>query len=602
MFWIRTHRYRKDHFDENRPSGTGRIAPQDAHAPWLDERCCLHRTQLRNPFGSACWNEWRIGIKQFIVIQQFVVKRLIAVERPVLVERILRKLQPDRSVFAFEFRPVVVGDPGRWDLGAGTGRSVPHDLQERTAGFLLTRADIAPVDPRKPPLIPSGASPFDQAGGLPFRLAASHGIKAMNTALHLQFAGTDAPVAFSGCADLVAMIGQILPTWTYREAEHVDPFLTIAAEDGRYTLTSHLMAEPQTHRDAVDAICAMIVELAWAHLRCNPGLLCLHGAAIEFGNKLVVIPNTRRAGKSTLTACLAHHGHKIFTDDFLPLSVESGGPVLGHASGIRPRLRLPLPETFSAEMHAFAKAGETVSNRRYAYLDLPAGRLARRGEALPIGAVVLLERTEDGPADIRRVGRTEALRALIAQNFSRALNAAGILSVMNFLGTHTVCYAIRYSSAEDAADLLDKHFATEDLRCEPVPDTLARRLRDDAPDLEAGRSSSVFDPDLCYCQVSGVTIVESEGNRFIVDPAGYGIHLLNDMSGAVWNVLAEPADQQDITQLFTIAFPDADPERISGDIGKVLRRLAANGLIEAVDHAAVATADDTRPHTGAGIQ
>ena len=58
--------------------------------------------------------------------------------------------------------------------------------------------------------------------------------------------------------------------------------------------------------------------------------------------RLVVFPNVRRAGKSTLSAAPARAGHRVFSDDVVPFSVPAAAPARGLAMEIAPRLLLPM--------------------------------------------------------------------------------------------------------------------------------------------------------------------------------------------------------------------------------------------------------------------
>lgn len=138
----------------------------------------------------------------------------------------------------------------------------------------------------------------------------------MRQTVLLRFTGTAAPVELSGCPELRGYIRSILPHWPAEESRAregcVPPFLTIDKADGKYRLSSVFMEREKSYRDLVDAVCSLVVELAWASLRSNPDWLCVHGAAVEFDGRLVLFPSARKAGKSTLTACLAAARNQIF--------------------------------------------------------------------------------------------------------------------------------------------------------------------------------------------------------------------------------------------------------------------------------------------------
>ncbi len=398
--------------------------------------------------------------------------------------------------------------------------------------------------------------------------------------LTLGFADTDGVMRLEAAEPLLSLLRGIMPYWPISvTSRDMEPFLTVTGGGKGYRLSSPFMDKPVTYPDPVDAVCAIIVELAWAHLRAREELLCLHGAGVDIGGNLVVIPSTRRAGKSTLVACLARLGHRVLSDDFLPLRIAEDGRPMGIASGIRPRVRLPLPDAFSAEMTAFAARGAAIENRRYRYLDLPAGQLAARGAEMPVGAIVVLDRRETGPAALSEMNRAEALKVLVRQNFSRALNGGNILQLMHFLAMKAPAYMLSYADAEEAARLLSDDFAAARFPELAVPQSLRQRFTENRPDLETGRISEGYDPEARYVQAEGIRAVQVDDRHFLSDEAGFGIFELNETSGAVWTALKTPTCAAEITDLFEVAFPDVPRDRIAADIDRVLRHLAWGNLL-----------------------
>ena len=403
----------------------------------------------------------------------------------------------------------------------------------------------------------------------------------MRQTVLLRFIGTAAPVELSGCPELRGYIRSILPHWPAEESRAregcVPPFLTIDKADGKYRLSSVFMEREKSYRDPVDAICSLVVELAWASLRSNPDWLCVHGAAVEFKGRLVLFPSARKAGKSTLTACLAAAGNQIFTDDFLPIDIAAGGTAQGISCGVAPRLRLPLPEDFTPRALRFLTENMTVSGRRYGYLGAEKISLARHGDRLPFGAIVLLERSEDSPTGLCEAGLAEVLKRIILQNFSRAQDAARILRVLHYIASSVPLFRLSYASAEQAAELLNREFrgwpdpvpAPQTFREEPQRrDPLNSEVRPVEVDLN-GR--------LVRCATAGELSVEDR--RFIVDSRGYAIHQLDAISGAVWTSLEQPVSGAEIADMFRQAFPEQPAAQLQRDINNVLSKFAERGLI-----------------------
>ena len=147
----------------------------------------------------------------------------------------------------------------------------------------------------------------------------------MNRTTYLQFDGLTNPVALENAARLLPMISDVLAGWPYRTSDICEgrPFVTIRPSDGdKWELELAEMQSDPRRWNAVNVICDLVAEMAWERLRFDPSLLCLHAAAVAFSGRLIIFPNTRRAGKSTVTAALARLGHRAYTDDFLPVRVD----------------------------------------------------------------------------------------------------------------------------------------------------------------------------------------------------------------------------------------------------------------------------------------
>ncbi len=201
-----------------------------------------------------------------------------------------------------------------------------------------------------------------------------------------QFESLNASVALTDAAEVEAMLSHVLSAWPHRRiasSDGVPPFATIT-RSGRDTWALAAQDAPSKPRewDTVNVVCDLVAEMAWERLRSDPDLLCLHAAAAEFAGRLVVFPNGRRAGKSTLAAALAEIGHRLYTDDFLPIRVDGQAQAfLGLANGVAPRIRLPLPTGFSDAFHAWVEQDPGPANAQYKYLlsapIAPSGRVSR---------------------------------------------------------------------------------------------------------------------------------------------------------------------------------------------------------------------------------
>jgi Coenzyme PQQ synthesis protein D (PqqD) len=399
----------------------------------------------------------------------------------------------------------------------------------------------------------------------------------MSGPVHLRFAGLAAPIVLDGCAELIDTIARIAPGWPHdlvAAGASVEPAATIRPDGSdRYLISTLGMPGAERRYDAVDAVCDMIVELSLELHRSGEWLMCLHAAAIEVAGRLVILPNIRRAGKSTLTACLAARGHRVFSDDFFPVSISAKGHLLGHATGILPRLRLPVPESFSAGFRDWVASNEGDGNHRYKYLALP--EVPPHGTPLPLGAMIFLDRREGAVPELGPMATADAVAALLHQNFARGVHSGTVLATTEALFATVPAYRLSYGSAEEAAELLGKRFA--DWPDEPA-------ILQDAPAFRRVEEAAftapeaAFDPAAAYVRAEGIREMELAGDRYLADASGRGIHRLNAGALAVWHLIAEPLSLAEICDILTEAFPDISPIQIASDSASTLRDFVENRL------------------------
>lgn len=397
---------------------------------------------------------------------------------------------------------------------------------------------------------------------------------------YLQFSGLDHPVALEAASRLRPIIADVFRNWEYTEnlVPCSPPFVTIKPKDrSKWSL---VLADGQSaarHWDAVNVICDLVAEMAWERLRSDPSLLCLHAAALDFGGHLVVLPNARRAGKSTLAAALGHLGHRIYTDDFLPIRTEHETQrLVGVANGVAPRMRLPLPASFSDGLAAWVAQDPGPANKQYKYLvNSP---VAPGDETMPLGAVIILDRKNDHCAptlDVMSI--QDVISTLVAQNFARTLHAGTILKSVENLAQNVPAFRLTYHCGEAAATFLSKHEAMQNLR--NTSHALTAPPSRPSPLNTASHPTQAFEPTRKYIRASGVTETKGDTDHFLADGNGVAIHRLNAGSAAIWHLLKEPVDLAEVTAILAAAFDDVDSDKIAADSEGLMRRLAAARLI-----------------------
>jgi hypothetical protein len=391
----------------------------------------------------------------------------------------------------------------------------------------------------------------------------------MKDILHLAIEDLSRSITLIDCRELIDHFPIIFPGWHITEVlETVEPpILTLRREKTTYILEAAWLKKPLLRKDKVDALCGLVAELVRAYVNDNTKLLCLHGAAAEFSGKLVIFPSKFRAGKSILSACLAAANVKLFCDDALPISLLEG---YGIASGLAPRLRLPLPDNLSDKSRQFIETNAALKGRQYLYLDLKEG-LAAHGSHAPVGAFVLLEREEGVAPVLEAITESEVLRQVVWQNFAREAEAPQILERLSHMVGSAQRYRLRYDRTEDAVALLKQTF--KDWPETGEENSLAPLLSD------YSGPEPVEIPTGCYLRQVDISMVTVDGEGFLADVQGAAIHHLNPIGSAIWTLLAEPMTLDAMVELLLVAFPEASREQVENDVGSLIDSLMSKKLL-----------------------
>jgi hypothetical protein len=402
-------------------------------------------------------------------------------------------------------------------------------------------------------------------------------MSAMHASTLYRAEGLEPLVAISDDGRLMATLGEVMLGWTIVPAENAEHGAEVAIriEQGAkgWTCSGETYDKPVTYADPVATACSLIAHLYKAHTLIDREGLFLHAAGVRIGagfsGGLVLLTGRYRAGKSVVATACAAAGLQVFSDDIIPL--DPGGRI-ARAPGLAIRLRLPLPEGLAPGTRDFIATHRIASSKRYAYIHPPPDRLARRGEAAPIRALVSLRRVEDAPARLSRLAPGDALSETIRRNFARETPAGRILDAFDRLTDEVPCLRLCYDRAEDAVALLRDAFegalpafdAETQAKISPVKDrSLTTPLANDAvihrdPAAEAR---------------------ERGGQAFLTDAEEAVIFHLNATGTALWRLLEQPAAFGELTAIFAAGFPDRDADALASDLSRLIRDLAASGLV-----------------------
>jgi hypothetical protein len=273
-----------------------------------------------------------------------------------------------------------------------------------------------------------------------------------------KFAGLLHPVTFINSDSLYPYILAILRDWGIEKIDPVDdkpPVITIQKTEAGFERRSRWLTKPAIFQDPVDAVCDLVVDLIHAYVADNSGLLCLHCAAVEFSQGLVVFPNTYRAGKSTLSLKLVSSGARLFTDDVLPITKQSD---LGVALGILPRLRMPLPKNVKQTFADFITDRAGPQNTRYLYVKLGPNEQATLGTTATIKGITILQREKNAEPRLLEVKKSMVVKDMILRNFARQNPGLEIVDRLYSIVNNAECYRLRYNHLDEAVNLLEDAF------------------------------------------------------------------------------------------------------------------------------------------------
>ena len=387
-------------------------------------------------------------------------------------------------------------------------------------------------------------------------------------------------LSLRNCPEIEDILSRILLGWRLEtEASNQPAEIGVARVGRAYCVSAPWLAQAVCETSAVGSVCNLIIELVHAYLVANPSMLCLHCGAAAFGGKAVIFPSTHRAGKSALMACLAYRGHRVIADDVMPVAEAAGHCV---ALGIAPRPRFPLPEGASDGFREYVRSHAGPGDGYYQYVPLPPERLAPQGTHVPIGAIVLLERDAGASAAFEPVPRSEALQALIMQNFARRQPASAILSRLHKLLRGVPIVRLRYGDIEAAGMALSDAFGAWPTT---LPLSASGPSTNVAPAQGPAKSRArtarpKFAGTARFHRKVGIKARSVEGETFLADPDSNAIFRLNALGASIWSLLREPISLKEAEDTICFAFPDHPRAAIAADVANLFGDLARAGLID----------------------
>ena len=372
--------------------------------------------------------------------------------------------------------------------------------------------------------------------------------------------------------DAVQALVQAMPGWplTVYPAQGATPDTYIYRDnDGMWQGSRHEENEFELPT-AASAACSLVGELVARRLEAEPTLLGLHCGSVEINGKLVLFPESSKAGKSTLTVAFAAAGYRVFGDDVLGLTVQGEGV----AMGVAPRLRMPMPDSFSAEFVEYAERHAGPEDERYRFVIPAENRLAHYDDKSPVGAIVLLERSPQTlEPEVVKLAPGEGLLQLLSQNFADSDTPdEELIERLLPLIQRVPCLMLRY--------------------CEPLAGARYLAKAIDNPQLQPANSASLLnyipasvegaapcDLGRIWLPAEGVSSYALGEELFLIHPATGDIHRLNASGRIAWQLLQhEPLSAHALSDVIAAYF-SAPLDAVTADISVLMAALFQAELV-----------------------
>lgn len=321
---------------------------------------------------------------------------------------------------------------------------------------------------------------------------------------------------------------------------------------------------------AAAAACSLVGELIGRRLEAEPTLLGLHCGSVEINGTLVLFPESSKAGKSTLTVAFAAAGYRVFGDDVLGLTADG----VGVAMGVAPRLRMPMPESFSAEFVDYAERHAGPEDECYRFVIPEQNALASFADSSPVGAIVLLERgAQTVEPEVVRLAPGEGLLQLLCQNFAANDTANEVLfDRLLPLMQRVPCLLLRYSEPLVGARYLAA--ALENPQLQNISDASLISLAS-----VSAADSALFDLATVWLAARGVRDYPLGDELFLIHTSSGAIHRLNASGKVAWQLLqCEPLSGHALSDIVAAYF-NVPLAEVATDIARLLMALSQADLV-----------------------
>lgn len=393
--------------------------------------------------------------------------------------------------------------------------------------------------------------------------------------MYLKFDSVSRPVLLAQGLKVLPHLARVFAKWPVREVpgeRFGDPIINVLQDGDDAVIQAPWIESEQRYGNATDLADSLAQHLVRTWIQDNAPVLGISAAAARFGDGLAVFVGGPQSGKSLLTACLSVSGHAAFADSILPISVTARE---GVSLGMAPRLKLPLPETFSGPLRASVERCLDCCAPHLGYLVADKANIAAFGEGSFVRAFVILDRADGGTTSLRPTPASMLLKRLLLNSFDTLPSLRAALDLLHDMVTDVPCYRLTWSDPTEAVSTLRARFAVR-----PPPETDdAPRASPHAASLRRRASGPRSPSGRRFCHVDGLDERMIDGDMFLVDPDGKAIYHLNGLGTGLWRLLDGSHGLDDVISILQNAFPTVDRTLIEGDVARLITDLTDRGLL-----------------------
>jgi HprK-related kinase A len=177
--------------------------------------------------------------------------------------------------------------------------------------------------------------------------------------------------------------------------------------------------------------------------------LIIHGAALERDGRVVVLPGSPGAGKSTLAAALAHRGWRLLSDE-LALIRPADRHIVPLARPVSLKNRsIDLIRDFAPAAH-FSQAAHDTAKGTVALMAAPADSVARAAETAPAGWIVFPRWQEGAAPRLEPFSKAAGLVEVAHNALNYSLYGATGFELLAALFDACGCFRFTYAALDDA--------------------------------------------------------------------------------------------------------------------------------------------------------